>query len=57
MQRLLKLKKVLKNSVLVSLAESFKAAKATGGKFRPLTTAEIAALEGDGNRQFIQKTD
>ena len=50
MQRLLKLKKVLKNSVLASLAETFRAAKATGGKFRPLTAAEIAALEGDGNR-------
>ena len=50
MQRLLKLKKVLKNSLLASLAEGFRAAKATGGKFRPLTAAEIAALEGDGNR-------
>ena len=50
MQRLLKLKKVLKNSVLVSLAEGFKAAKATGGKFRSLNADEIAALERNGNR-------
>ena len=50
MQRLLKLKKVLKNSVLVSLAEGFKAAKATGGKFRSLNADEIAALEKNGNR-------
>ena len=50
MQRLLKLKKVLKNSVLASLAEGFKAAKATGGKFRPLNADEIAALEKNGNR-------
>lgn len=50
MQRLLKLKKVLKNSFLASLAESFKAAKATTGKFRPLTGEEVAALEKNGNR-------
>lgn len=50
MQRLLKLKKVLKNSVLLSLAEGFRAAKASGNKFRPLTADEIAALEKNGNR-------
>ena len=50
MQRLLKLKKVLKNSVLASLSESLKAAKANLGKFRPLTAEEISALEKDGNR-------
>ena len=50
MQRLLKLKKVLKNSFLVSLAEGFKAAKATGGKFRSLTADEVVALEKNGNR-------
>ena len=50
MQRLLKLKKVLKNSLLLSLAEGFKAAKAAAGKFRPLSDDEIAALEKNGNR-------
>ena len=50
MQRLLKLKKVLKNSFLLSLAEGFNAAKATTGKFRALTADEIAALEKNGNR-------
>lgn len=50
MQRLLKLKKVLKNSVLASLSESLKAAKANGGKFRALSGEEISALEKDGNR-------
>lgn len=50
MQRLLKLKKVLKNSFLLSLAESLKAAKAVSGKFRPLTPEEIAELEKNGNR-------
>lgn len=50
MQRLLKLKKVLKNSVLATMAESFKAAKMAGGKFRPLTDEEIAVLEKNGNR-------
>lgn len=49
MQRLLKLKKVLKSSVLASLAESFKAAKATAGKFRALTEEEISSLEKCGN--------
>lgn len=50
MQRLLKLKKVLKNSVLLSLAESLRAAKAAGGKFRALTAEEITSLEKNGNR-------
>lgn len=50
MQRLLKLKKVLKNSFLLSLAEVFKAAKSATGKFRPLSEGEISALEKNGNR-------
>ncbi|MCQ2061113.1 MAG: DUF4954 family protein [Fibrobacter sp.] len=50
MQRLLKLKKVLKNSVLASTAETLKAAKTAGGKFRPLTDSEINVLESNGNR-------
>lgn len=50
MQRLLKLKKVLKNSVLATLAEGVKDAKASGGKFRALDPEEIAALEKNGNR-------
>ena len=50
MQRLLKLKKVLKNSVLATLAEGVKDAKASGGKFRALVPEEIAALEKNGNR-------
>ncbi|WP_290746042.1 DUF4954 family protein [Fibrobacter sp. UBA4309] len=41
---------MLKNSFLLSLAEGFKAAKATTGKFRALTADEIAALEKNGNR-------
>jgi len=50
MQRLLKLKKVLKNSFLLSMAENYKAAKATVGKFRALTPEEIQVLEQKGNR-------
>ncbi|MCQ2055500.1 MAG: DUF4954 family protein [Fibrobacter sp.] len=46
----MKLKKVLKNSFLATLAEGIKAAKATVGKFRPLTDEEIASLEKNGNR-------
>lgn len=49
MQRLLKLKKILKSSVLTSLAENFRVAKATAGKFRALTADEISALEKCGN--------
>ena len=50
MQRLLKLKKVLKASDLTSLAENFRAIKAAGGKFRNLTAEEVATLEKNGNR-------
>ena len=50
MQRLLKLKKVLKSSDLTSLAENFRAIKAAGGKFRNLTAEEVSTLEKNGNR-------
>lgn len=50
MQRLLKLKKVLKNSVLAAAVENFKAIKAATSKYRPLTPEEIQILEGNGNR-------
>ena len=50
MQRLLKLKKVLKNSVLTTQAETLKASSAAVGKFRSLTPEEISALERGGNR-------
>lgn len=50
MQRLLKLKKVLKNSVLAAAVENFKAIKASTSKYRPLTAAEIQVLENNGNR-------
>lgn len=50
MQRLLKLKKVLKNSVLAAAVENFKALKAATAKYRPLNAEEIAVLEKNGNR-------
>ena len=50
MQRLLKLKKVLKASVLSSLAENFRAIKAASGKLRNLTAEEVVVLEQNGNR-------
>lgn len=50
MQRLLKLKKVLKNSVLANAVENFKAIKAATSKYRPLTPEEISILEKNGNR-------
>ena len=50
MQRLLKLKKVLKNSVLASSVENFKTIRASMSKYRPLTEAEIQILESNGNR-------
>ena len=50
MQRLLKLKKVLKASVLASSVENFKAILASKGKYRPLTDDEIQTLEKNGNR-------
>ena len=50
MQRLLKLKKVLKNSVLASAVENFKAIRAATAKYRGLTPGEIQTLESNGNR-------
>lgn len=50
MQRLLKLKKVLKNSVLAAAAENFKAIRAATSRYRALTPEEIAILEKNGNR-------
>ena len=50
MQRLLKLKKVLKASDLSSLAENFRAIKASVAKLRNLTAEEVATLEKNGNR-------
>ena len=50
MQRLLKLKKVLKASDLSSLAENFRAIKASVAKLRNLTAEEVAVLEKNGNR-------
>lgn len=50
MQRLIKLKKVLKNSVLASVTENYKALKASLGKYRPLSPVEITILEKNGNR-------
>ena len=50
MQRLIKLKKVLKNSVLASAVEGFKTLKVSLGKYRPLSPAEIDVLEKNGNR-------
>lgn len=50
MQRLLKLKKVLKNSVFATAAENFKTIKAATAKYRPLTETEIQILEQNGNR-------
>ncbi len=50
MQRLLKLKKVLKASDLSSLAENFRAIKASVAKLRNLTAEEVTTLEKNGNR-------
>ena len=50
MQRLLKLKKVLKASDLSSLAENFRAIKASVAKLGNLTAEEVATLEKNGNR-------
>lgn len=50
MQRLLKLKKVLKNSVFATAVENFKAIKASTAKCRALTEAEIQVLVKNGNR-------
>lgn len=49
MQRLLKLKKVLKSSVLATSVENFKVIKSLTGKYRPLTAFEIQILEKNGN--------
>ena len=50
MQRLLKLKKVLKASDLSSLAENFRAIKASVAKLRNLSAEEVTTLEKNGNR-------
>ncbi|MCQ2124705.1 MAG: DUF4954 family protein [Fibrobacter sp.] len=50
MQRLLKLKKVLKNSVFAAAVENFKGIKAATAKCRALTEAEIQVLVKNGNR-------
>ena len=50
MQRLLKLKKVLKNSVLAAAVENFKAIKAATSRYRALSVDEIGTLEKNGNR-------
>lgn len=50
MQRLLKLKKVLKNSVFATSVENFKAIRAATTKYRALTESEIHILESNGNR-------
>ena len=50
MQRLLKLKKVLKNSILAASVENFKGILSGTSKYRSLTEAEIQILEKNGNR-------
>ena len=50
MQRLLKLKKVLKNSILATSVENFKGIRAGTAKYRHLTAEEIQILEKNGNR-------
>ena len=47
---MLKLKKVLKASDLSSLAENFRAIKASVAKLRNLTAEEVSTLEKNGNR-------
>ena len=50
MQRLLKLKKVLKNSILATSVENFKGIRSGTAKYRHLTEEEIQILEKNGNR-------
>ncbi|MCF0224789.1 MAG: DUF4954 family protein [Fibrobacter sp.] len=50
MQRLLKLKKVLKNSVFAATVENFKNIVAATSKYRALTASEIETLKQGGNR-------
>lgn len=50
MQRLLKLKKVLKNSILATSVENFKGIRSGTAKYRHLTADEIQVLEKNGNR-------
>ena len=50
MQRLLKLKKVLKNSILATSVENFKGIRSGTAKYRHLTEDEIQILEKNGNR-------
>ena len=49
MQRLLKLKKALKSSVLATSVENFKVIKSLTNKYRPMTAFEIQILEKNGN--------
>ena len=49
MQRLLKLKKALKSSVLATSVENFKVIRSATGKYRPMTAFEIQILEKNGN--------
>ncbi len=49
MQRLLKLKKALKSSVLATSVENFKVIKSLTSKYRPMTVSEIQILEKNGN--------
>ena len=49
MQRLVKLKKVLKSSVLATSVENFKVIKSLTSKYRPMTAFEIQILEKNGN--------
>ncbi len=50
MQRLLKLKKILRNGSLLTFAENFRNPKNSDSRFRALTPAEIEILEKNGNR-------
>ena len=50
MQRLLKLKKALKNSILATSVENFKGIRSGTAKYRHLTEDEILILEKNGNR-------
>lgn len=50
MQRLFKLKKVLKNSILATSVENFKGIRSGTAKYRHLTEDEIQILEKNGNR-------
>ncbi len=49
MQRLLKLKKALKGSLMTGCSEAYKTGKTSIGRGRPLTAAEIQTLISNGN--------